>query len=114
MRTAPLGPSVDLSVEPRNVRGVLTWAQRHHANCATGAFGGTKYMRNVPKWERRKHANCATGASGGPPCGATKREGYAELDATPPCELRHWGLRRSCGATRRVRDVPTWLPCGRQ
>eukprot|EP00959_Pyramimonas_sp_CCMP1952_P201610 4216176-Pyramimonas_sp.AAC.1 len=56
MRSVPLGPSVELPVGPRTVRGVCQneW-QSPHATCAAGAFGGascgaTNRVRGVPKW----------------------------------------------------------------
>ena len=55
MRTQPLGPSAELNMGPRNVKGCAEMGVEPHANAATGAFcgapcGATKCVRGVPKW----------------------------------------------------------------
>eukprot|EP00959_Pyramimonas_sp_CCMP1952_P072911 1523843-Pyramimonas_sp.AAC.1 len=52
-RTQLLGPSAELPVGPRNVSGVCRNGASHHADTATGAFGGapcgaSKRVRGVP------------------------------------------------------------------
>eukprot|EP00959_Pyramimonas_sp_CCMP1952_P170193 3555531-Pyramimonas_sp.AAC.1 len=62
MRTAPLGPSVELPMGPRNAAlGGGTACELRHWDLRWGPFWGHETLY----WAGGPHANCATGSFGG-------------------------------------------------
>ena len=70
MRTAPLGPSVEPPIRPRNVvLGKGDACELRHWDLRWSSLWGHETLY----WVGETHANCATGTFGGAPYGATKR-----------------------------------------
>ena len=110
MRTAPLGPSVELPLGPRNaVLGGGDACGLRHWDLRWSSLWGHETL----SWMGETHANCATGTLGGAPYGATN----AVLGGGDACKLRQWGLRwahygatkRCPGWGRRMRTAPLGL-----
>ena len=95
MRALPLGPSVELPMGVRNVRGVCQSVPEYacgpcHWGLRWSSLWGHETCEGCAKVEGGRHARSATGAFGGAPCGVTKRvrgvpkSGWNRMRTLPP------------------------------